>query len=385
MKLLSKHFVTSVTVAVLACCFAFGLSACGQNEAEAVRSVTEYCLSIPTTISPEKLEGQFGNSGSSVLENFEELGLDFSEFASHMFANYDYTIGDITVDGNTATADVSITNINIKNAFQKVFDDLTDDQEWSKTILQTYAGNQDETTAEFTKAIITKFSQTIDGSKDLTTTDMTIHLTKANNEWTIDESDEETLLAAMFGGTDMKAIEQDLMKMGLSAGMTVGFNALKNPDDETINALLGAVEDADIQRLRQAGVDVNNLFKHAFARMEYKANDVTFVSDDEAVVDASISNVDFGKAMESAQNDLQNDPELSSRIADLAAANDENGIYRLFFDQIIKKLDESNDMVTSNVKIKFHQDENGKWAIDDTSQEQLAAGMLGGYSGPDNS
>ena len=383
MRFLSKRFATTVTAAILACCLAFGLSACGSNEADAIRSATENALGTPTTMSSEKLKGQFGESGSSVLESFNELSPDASEFANHMFANYKYNIGDIKVNGNTATVDVSITNVDIEKVFQKVFDDIANDREWLKSVLHaTSVSNQDEAIAKVTKALVDKFFQTMDNSKDLTTTNVTAHLTKTINEWTIDANDQEALLAAMLGGTDLKSIEQDLMTMSLDAGTTVAFNTLANLDDETLNILLGGTANAGIQRMQQAGVNVNDLFKHVFARMECQTNDATFVNENEALVNTTISNVDLSKAMESAQNSLQADPEVSGRAAGLVAANDEDGIYRLFVEQIIKKIDETEDRVTSNVQIKFQRDESGKWTIDDTSQEQLALGMLGGYNVP---
>ena len=383
MKFLSKHFVTTVTAAILTCCLAFGLSACGGNEADAVRSATENALGTPTTMNSEKLKGQFGEAGSSVLENFNELDLDTGEFASHMFANYKYNIGDVKVNGNTATADVSITNVDIEKVFQKVFDNITNDQEWIKSILHAASmSNQDEAIAKVTMALVDKFYQTMDNSKDLTTTNVTAHLTKTNNEWTIDANDQEALLAAMLGGTDIKSIKQDLMTMSLDAGTTVAFNTLANLDDETLNILMGSVANAGIQQMQQAGVNVNDLFRHVFARMECQTNSTTFVNENEALVNTTITNVDLGKAMESAQNSLQADPEASGRAASLAAANDENGIVKLFVELIIKKIDETEDKVSSNVQIKFHRDESGNWTIDDTSKEQLAIGMLGGYNAP---
>ena len=334
-------------------------------------------------MSSEKLKGQFGESGSSVLESFNELGLDVGEFANHMFANYKYTIGDIKVDGDTATADVSVTNVDIQKVFQKVFDDIANDQEWAKEVLRASAANdRDEAIAKTTQTLVDKFYQAIDNSKDQTTTDVTIHLTKTGNEWTIDTNDQEGLLAAMLGGTNLKPIEQDLTTMALNAGMTVAFNTLANLDDATINALLSNVADPDFQRLQQAGANVTELLKHAFARIEFKANSTTFVNENEALVDTTISNADLGKAMESVQNSLQTDPELAGRVANLAAANDESGVYRLLVEQLIKQIDETADKVTTNVQIKFRRDESGKWTIDETSQKQIEAGMLGGYNAP---
>lgn len=107
MKVLKK----SRLAAVLAVTFALAvgacvLSGCGQSDEEVIReSLTEELDGIKNMDSEVVAELESGIASSGI----EEIGIDVGEFTKAYLQGFDYTINSVTVDGDSAVANITLT------------------------------------------------------------------------------------------------------------------------------------------------------------------------------------------------------------------------------------------------------------------------------------
>lgn len=100
---MKKRFIIMLT-ALLALC-PLVLTGCGPSAEELIRDDLTSQFEEIKAGDEDLLEGIESSAG----EDFEDLGIDPKEFASSYLEGFDYTVNDVTVDGDTATANVSIT------------------------------------------------------------------------------------------------------------------------------------------------------------------------------------------------------------------------------------------------------------------------------------
>lgn len=108
---------------VVACACAVLLSACGGPSAEElIRTDLESYFGNSDNAAEEFAE----NLEKSAGEELDTLGIDENEFTQAYLDGFSYDIGDITVDGDTATAQVTLkikSMSDIMSAFQTSFTD----------------------------------------------------------------------------------------------------------------------------------------------------------------------------------------------------------------------------------------------------------------------
>lgn len=118
----------------------------GAALAVSCSTVLEGCGSDPTQAIRESLTQQFDaykNMDDAALseiaelserEGLEQLGIDNQEFAVAVLDGFDYSIDDITVDGNNATATVTIVSksyTDFANKVRDIVDEISDDSSLS--------------------------------------------------------------------------------------------------------------------------------------------------------------------------------------------------------------------------------------------------------------
>ena len=93
-------------VMAIACVLTLVLAGCGGASAEdLIRENIESYMGEIDGANEEFVAGLEASAG----EDLEQLGLSADEFAAAYLDGYGYEIGDITVDGETATAEITIT------------------------------------------------------------------------------------------------------------------------------------------------------------------------------------------------------------------------------------------------------------------------------------
>lgn len=133
-----KKFLALLVCAAMACALLVCAAGCGgPNNEQVIRDgISQELDSIKN--KDEKVLKQIETNGKKA--GLEKAGISSTDFANSALDGFDYSIGDITVDGNNATAQVTITSksysdlvsklANLENDLraQEDFESLTADQ-----------------------------------------------------------------------------------------------------------------------------------------------------------------------------------------------------------------------------------------------------------------
>lgn len=108
MKKRSLRALVCSLVAVLAVACGLAVTACssGQSDEDLIRQDLTASLDEVKNADEDAIQDLIANEDTSV---FEQVGIDPTEFLSAMLDGFDYTIDSVSVDGDTATASVSVT------------------------------------------------------------------------------------------------------------------------------------------------------------------------------------------------------------------------------------------------------------------------------------
>lgn len=182
---MKKRFI--IMLAALFALCPLVLTGCGPSAEELIRDDLTSQFEEIKAGDEDLLEGIESSAG----EDFEDLGIDPKEFASSYLEGFDYTVNDVTVDGDTATANVSITVKSmgdIVNEFQLKFTEYLSTADLStisgEDELYQQAGQllMDATASAEPKTVECDFTYTKD----------------ENGVWSADESAETELVNALM-------------------------------------------------------------------------------------------------------------------------------------------------------------------------------------------
>ena len=197
-----KRVMASFVAIVLALGVGLGLAGCGGgNSDEAlVRAAIENMMDAFKNPTKESLEPYMKEVDQSTLDQLDEYGVDIYDMLGHFFKHFEYTINDVTIDGDTGTASLSVTNADIEKAVQESTNGLMEDEEFVEEFRNLYTSG-DEKGAY--KLIFDKMFAAIDASEETVTTDIEVKLTKKDGQWDIDDSSVNEFVSAMYGGMDL--------------------------------------------------------------------------------------------------------------------------------------------------------------------------------------
>lgn len=127
---------------VVAGVLCFGLTACGKTSEEIIREGLAEKFDALKHLDEETFENVLGDYEGS--EYFEVLGIDYATFCATWFEGFDYEIGDVVIDNDKATADVTVSIKSLseaskayENEIEKMvesgkYGDLTEDELYKK-------------------------------------------------------------------------------------------------------------------------------------------------------------------------------------------------------------------------------------------------------------
>lgn len=180
-----------------------GLSACA-NEEQAIKSTLSQefdALKDPTNENLKKYLGDDIDSDAN-FQQLSDYGIDPYDFLGHLFKHFDYKIGEVKVDGNTATVQVTLTNVDVAKIVKGASDEYMSSKS-QEELLDLYAqGGENAIMQDVFKAVYEK----LDSATDTKSTDVTLKLTKSDNEWSLDSQSEDDLVNAAFGGADFSSL-----------------------------------------------------------------------------------------------------------------------------------------------------------------------------------
>ena len=189
--------ITTIVSCVLALGLVVGLNGCGKNDEELIRASVSEVMDLFKNPTKENLQGLI-NEDEVDLSTLEEYDIDIYEFLGHSFKNFDYTINDVTVDGDTANANLTLTNTDLGAVVEETTTEITENIDDYADILNGENGRK-----EFMKLFFNKIYEKLDASEETVSTDATLKLNKVDGEWEVDDSSMDAVVSAMYGGLEL--------------------------------------------------------------------------------------------------------------------------------------------------------------------------------------
>ena len=198
--------VATALVVLLAAGLSLGLVACSSPSDESeIRSAVAMALDAFKNPTEQSLEPYFDASGNESLQQMADAGVDVYDILAHVFSKFDYAVGDITVDGDTATAAVTATNVDLQKVSETLQNDLANDQSFLGQLI--LKGAQGDTEGIYA-SILDKIYTAIEATADTATADATLQLTRTDGTWTVDEDSVGKLVSDSFENLDMGELVQ---------------------------------------------------------------------------------------------------------------------------------------------------------------------------------
>lgn len=120
-----KKILTCGLVTVALCFGAVMLAGCGGNDTQVITDGLKAELEKPKNIDEAFIEELKEYDTNGEIATIEELGISIEDYLKAMYEGYDYTMGSVTVDGDTATVPVTVTMKDM-DAFVEGVDNLID-------------------------------------------------------------------------------------------------------------------------------------------------------------------------------------------------------------------------------------------------------------------
>ena len=189
-------------LATLMCCalalgFVCGLSGCGKNDEAVIRETITQALDVFKTPTRENLEPIITKSGAD-LSQIEEYGVDPYELIEHCLSHFDYTIDTVAIDGDAATATLTLKNADVTAAVNAVQEEMTQNASEYADILSS-----EDALKQFMGVFFGKVYEKLDASQDFVQNEAQVKLSKVDGQWQVQEDSITQLVSGMFGGIDL--------------------------------------------------------------------------------------------------------------------------------------------------------------------------------------
>lgn len=188
-KQMGKHAL-ALLVALFACAvLAFSLTGCGQSDEDAIKQALDNELSILDNPGDDEIQ-QIMDEAGLTEDDMSQVGISTSDFISSWFSGFAYEIGDITVDGDSAQAEVTITckqlQVILTNWQANALDNID---------ISQYS-SQEDLTADLGESMMKDLN-----NAEPTQSTVTAELSKSDGEWSLTTSGENAIYSALLGDT----------------------------------------------------------------------------------------------------------------------------------------------------------------------------------------
>ena len=173
-----RALVASLAVVVAVSCGVVLGGCSSANPEQAIRDDLTATLDEVKNVDDATIEELMGSVDTSQLEPY---GIDGTEFARSLLDGFDYSIGDITVDGDTATAQVSITcksAMDLYDELENMMTELSEDPD-----ILSLLSDEEAFSARLGELLMEAMDSLEPSTKDLELT-----YTNADGTWTMDSS-----------------------------------------------------------------------------------------------------------------------------------------------------------------------------------------------------
>lgn len=196
---IARRALALVCTAALAAIPALGLSACGgPSDEELIKQTLTADLDAIKTVDEDTVKSMMGDSAVSEMETY---GIDAFAFYTNCVKRFSYDNVDVTVDGDSATATLDVTNVDIEKVMTSWANDVSA-YVTSQEAIDDYNnlgenGMMQKMLQQLTDAL---------GASDAPTktSSMSIDFTKGDDGW--DLSDASQLSSLVFVGADLSGL-----------------------------------------------------------------------------------------------------------------------------------------------------------------------------------
>ena len=167
-----KKLASAMAICMLLVFSACMLGGCGKSAESVIKDdITRQLDSV------KKIDGDFASSLANALTagNFDVYGIDSTAFVQSYFQGFDYSIGEIKVDGDKATAQVTLTCKSytaFKNAVDSAASSLNSSSEFANL-------NHDEQYERIGSLVV----GALDGAPTAETKPISLSYAKSNDSW----------------------------------------------------------------------------------------------------------------------------------------------------------------------------------------------------------
>lgn len=195
--MLTRHGFGRLCAGAVGCAcllVALSLTGCGSGADEvAVRSAVEgrlgQLLSSPTADDVTTLVGQ------ATATELSEYGIDRSDFVARCLARASFEVTDVSVDGDTATVTLDLTNADLSSAMQTAADRFSSYLDTDEAQASYDEGGE----AALMATLFQYYYEAIDAAADTTQTVTLACMRGEDGSWTCDVAGSPALVAALVG------------------------------------------------------------------------------------------------------------------------------------------------------------------------------------------
>lgn len=191
---LARKALTLLATAALATVSVAGLSACGESQEDAIKSMIKEQFGQLEQVNDDNIEEVFGDDEIAELKQY---GIDAGEFYNACIKRFDYEIEDISVSDDTATVKLSVTNVDFATVAASWTDDMNAYLTSSEAVDDYTNLGEDGMLAKVMGLLVEKLAADDAPTK---TASVTLDLEKSGKTWEF--ADEDQVVSAIFAGTD---------------------------------------------------------------------------------------------------------------------------------------------------------------------------------------
>lgn len=191
---LARKALTLFATAALAIVSVAGLSACGESQEDAIKSMIKEQFSQLEQVTDANIEEVFGDDEIAELQKY---GIDAIELYNACIKRFDYEIEDISVSDDTATATLSVTNLDFATVAASWMDDMTAYLTSEEAVNDYTNLGEDGMIAKVMGQFVERLATDDAPTK---TASVTLDLEKNGKTWEF--SDEDQVVSAIFAGAD---------------------------------------------------------------------------------------------------------------------------------------------------------------------------------------
>ena len=203
-----RYFLRTLCLSAFALVCALGVGGCASDVdrvKDVVASLLEsYVVPVPGENGNEPRDASWPAADFGDVATMEVLsgyGVDADEWHRHCFRHFSFEVGDATVDGDSATVSVNVTNTSLSAALDAAGADFTAFAETQESEDTYVKGGR---AALFSHLVDLVYAH-LDANESPVTTTVDLALTRGDDGWVLDVSGNEAFFSALYGGSNVIA------------------------------------------------------------------------------------------------------------------------------------------------------------------------------------